>query len=216
MSSPATSKATSEQAFCAAIRCLAESPPDATTVEGGHKQGLNRGLLLLDPLHALLIEQTGDCLSIDRFANHLVQLTRNQTKVSFERYWEGEGGQSLHEAALVVQHPSKKPMSLAKLLDILRTCGTSIWLALSAGNTPFCKLQRSSGPMQWQMIPPQIVENKHIGLIIALYIQPGSDFVVTQSVYVHYLHTVKWVGRQCGLIVLACKPLMGVCILVIW
>lgn len=135
MTSPATSKATSEQAFCAAIRCLAESPPEASTVEGGHKQGLNRGLLLLDPLHSLLLKQTGGCLSIDRFANHLVQFTRNQAKVSFEGYWEGQEGQSLHEAALVVLHPSKKPMCLAKLLDILRTCGTSIWLAQSAGMT---------------------------------------------------------------------------------
>ena len=126
------STVTSEQAFCAAIRSLAESPPEACTVEGGHKQGLGSGLVLLDPLHRLLIQQTGQSLSIDRFANHLVQLTCNTVRVSFEGYWEG---QRLHDAALVVQHPSKKPMCLARLLDILRGCGTSIWLARSAGIT---------------------------------------------------------------------------------
>lgn len=125
-----TSIVTSEQAFCAAITCLAQTPQEASAVEGGHKQGLCRGLVLLSPLHDLLTQQTGKFLSLDRFATHLVQFTRNQVKVSIEKYWEGE---RLHEEAYVVQHPSKKPMCLSKLLEILRTCGTSIWLARAAG-----------------------------------------------------------------------------------
>ena len=130
MQSQVTGMVTSEQAFCAAITCLTQAPPEASAVEGGHKPGLCRGLVLLGPLHRLLTEQTGKCLTVDRFATHLVQFTCNQARVSIEQYWES---QRQNEAAYVVQHPSKKPMCLAKLLDILRTCGTSIWLAKSAG-----------------------------------------------------------------------------------
>lgn len=63
-----------EQAFCAAIRCLALAPPQLAVVEAGHKQGLSTGLLLLQPLYQLFVEQP-ELLSIDRFANHLMQLT---------------------------------------------------------------------------------------------------------------------------------------------
>lgn len=132
MQSQVTSTVTSEQAFCAAIACLAQTPPEVSAVEGGHKQGLHKGLVLLGPLHRLLVEHTGKCLTVDRFATHLVQFTRNQARVSIEQYWEG---QRLQDAAYVVQHPSKKPMCLAKLLDILKTSGTSIWLAKSAGRS---------------------------------------------------------------------------------
>ena len=69
----------------------------------------------------------------------MVQFTCNQAQVSIEKYWEGE---TLHEAAYVVQHPSKKPMCLAKLLEILRTCGTIRWMEKSAGRwaVPTCRL----------------------------------------------------------------------------
>ena len=120
---------TPEQAFCAAIRRLAEAPPEAFSVEGGHKQGLHNGLLLLEPVYRFLAAEA-DNLSIDRFANHIMQLTSNKVRVSLGCYWMD---QTKFDDALLVQHPSKKPMSLAKLLDMLRQSCTSIWLAQTAG-----------------------------------------------------------------------------------
>ena len=125
---------TSEHAFCAAIACLAQNPPEASQVEGSLKQGCSNGLVLLDPLHRLLIQQSGKHLCIDRFANHLMQLTRGCAKVSFSKYCKDD---TEHEAAYVVRHPGNRPVSLAKLLDMLRGCGTSIWLAQSAGMRQF-------------------------------------------------------------------------------
>lgn len=124
-------KYTSQQAFCAAIHCLIRSPPEASSVEGSPKQGLSRGLVLLQPLHALLTEQTGKQLCIDHFATHLVQYTQNLVKVSFENYWEGR---TQHKAEYVVQHPSRKPVSLVKLLEILKAHGTTRFFGHSAGN----------------------------------------------------------------------------------
>ena len=118
-----------EQAFCAAIRRLAQDPPELKRVEAGHKQGLHAGLLLLEPLYELFVEQPAS-LSIDRFANHLMQLTGNQVKISLGSYWRG---QEKFDDGLLVQHPSKKPMSLARLLEALRGAGTSAWLAQTAG-----------------------------------------------------------------------------------
>ena len=118
-----------EQEFCAAIRRLAQDPPELDAVEAGHKQGFHVGLLLLEPLSELFVEQP-DRLSIDRFANHLMQLTGNQVKVSLGSYWRGE---QRVDNGLLVQRPSKKPMSLARLLDALRSAGTSAWLAQTAG-----------------------------------------------------------------------------------
>lgn len=120
---------TPEQAFCAAIRLLAEVPPRASAFEAGHKEGSSNGLLLFEPLYSLLV-WNADNLSIDRFANHLMQLTSNKVRVSLGSYWKG---QTRFDDALVVQHPSKKPMSLAKLMEILRQSCTSIWLAQTAG-----------------------------------------------------------------------------------
>lgn len=120
---------TPEQAFCAAIRYLADDPPEASAFEAGHKEGCSNGLLLLEPLYSLLVGNADD-LSIDRFANHLMQLTSNKVRVSLGSYWKD---QSRFDDALLVQHPSKKPMSLAKLMDILRRSCTSIWLAQTAG-----------------------------------------------------------------------------------
>ena len=77
---------TSEQAFCSAITCLVQRPPEASAVEGSRKEGLCTGLVLLEPLHVLLEQQTGKKLSIEHFANHLVQFTQNQVRVSVERY----------------------------------------------------------------------------------------------------------------------------------
>lgn len=125
---------TTEQAFCAAIRHLAEDPPEAVTVEGGHKQGLSNGLLLLEPLHTHLVGQTVS-LSIDRFANHLMQLTTNRVKVSLGCYWKDH---TRFDDALLVQHSSKKPMSLGKLLETLKQSCTSIWLAQTAGSCVCC------------------------------------------------------------------------------
>ena len=121
---------TPEQAFCAAIRHLAEDPPEAQDVEGGHKQGMSSGLLLLQPLFTLLVKDS-NTLSIDRFANHLMQLTSNSVKVSLGSYWKD---QTKIDDALLVQHPSKKPLSLAKLLELLKRSCTSAWLANTAGS----------------------------------------------------------------------------------
>ncbi len=120
---------TPEQAFCAAIRLLAEDPPRASALEAGHKEGFSNGLLLFEPLYSLLVGNP-DTLSIDRFANHLMQLTSNKVRVSLGSYWKD---QSRFDDALLVQHPSKKPLSLAKLMEILRQSCTSIWLAQTAG-----------------------------------------------------------------------------------
>lgn len=122
-------RCTPEQAFCAAIRLLAEHPPQASALEAGHKEGFTNGLLLFEPLYSLLVGNA-DNLSIDRFANHLMQLTSNKVRVSLGSYWKD---QSRFDDALLVQHPSKKPMSLAKLMEILRQSCTSIWLAQTAG-----------------------------------------------------------------------------------
>ncbi|KAL0042953.1 hypothetical protein WJX79_004845 [Trebouxia sp. C0005] len=59
-----------------------------------------------------------------------MQLTSNKVRVSLGSYWKD---QSRFDDALLVQHPSKKPMSLAKLMEILRQSCTSIWLAQTAG-----------------------------------------------------------------------------------
>lgn len=120
---------TPEEAFCAAVRQLAESPPEASSVESGHKEGSTSGLLLLEPLYTLLAGKA-NTLSIDRFANHLMQLTSNRVRVSLGSYWKG---QIRCDDALLVQHPSKKPMSLSKLQEVLRQSCTSIWLAQTAG-----------------------------------------------------------------------------------
>ncbi|DBB11232.1 TPA: hypothetical protein ACH3X3_006675 [Trebouxia sp. C0006] len=120
---------TPEQAFCAAIRRLAEDPPQASALEAGHKEGFSNGLLLFEPLYSLLAGNP-DNLSIDRFANHLMQLTSNKVRVSLGSYWRN---QSRFDDALLVQHPSKKPINLAKLMEILRQSCTSIWLAQTAG-----------------------------------------------------------------------------------
>ena len=118
-----------EQAFCAAIRRLTLLPPQPDVVEAGHKQGIQAGQLLLQPLYQLTVAEP-DNLSIDRFANHLMQLTGNQARVLLGSYWKD---QERVDDALLVQHPSRKPMSLAKLLDILRNAGTNAWLAQTAG-----------------------------------------------------------------------------------
>ncbi len=130
---------TPEQAFCAAIRRLAEDPPQASALEAGHKEGFSNGLLLFEPLYSLLAGNP-DNLSIDRFANHLMQLTSNKVRVSLGSYWRN---QSRFDDALLVQHPSKKPMSLAKLMEILRQSCTSIWLAQTAGT------------QNWTLLVPQ-------------------------------------------------------------
>ena len=120
---------TPEEAFCAAVRQLAESSPEASGVEGGHKKGSNSGLLLLEPLYNLLAGNASN-LSIDRFANHLMQLTSNQVRVSLGSYWKG---QIRCDDALLVQHPSRKPMSLPNLQEVLRQSCRSIWLAQTSG-----------------------------------------------------------------------------------
>ena len=132
---------TPEQAFCAAIRRLAEDPPQASALEAGHKEGVSNGLLLFEPLYSLLVGNA-DTLSIDRFANHLMQLTSNKVRVSLGNYWKGQGR---FDDTLLVQHPSKKPMSLAKLMEILRQSCTSIWLAQTAGTQTGCSRAAASG-----------------------------------------------------------------------
>ena len=72
------SKLTSVEQFCLALKYLIEHPPPPSQIEAGHRPGQICGMIIFEllPGHVPL-----GALDIDRFANHLIQLTGNQLKV---------------------------------------------------------------------------------------------------------------------------------------
>ena len=123
------SKLTPAEQFCLALQHLIQHPPPVKQIEAGHRPGQACGMVVFEllPGHIPL-----GSLDIDRFALHLVQLTGNQLKVRQGPYWIGEF-KSPRDALVLLSCSGNRPVSLAKLLDVIRRSSTSLWLRQNAG-----------------------------------------------------------------------------------
>ena len=94
------SRLTSVEQFCLALKHLIQHPPPVSQIEAGHKPGQICGMVIFEllPGHVPL-----GALDIDRFANHLIQLTGNQLKVIFRHI------QNMHDILLQTPYSNLHP-----------------------------------------------------------------------------------------------------------